>query len=136
MKTWLIPAIGALICWAGWAFLPKLALENIDTKSILIYESLGSLTIALLVLVSIDYKLELDWKASSLAFISGALNILGVLCYLQAITKGKVSLVATISALYPLIVIILAWLFFQESLTLKQFLGLALGLFSIILIAA
>ncbi|WP_353929721.1 EamA family transporter [Okeanomitos corallinicola TIOX110] len=135
MKTWLIPTMGALFCWAGWAFLPKLAIQNIDTKSILIYEALGALTIALLVLVSIDYKLELDWKAGSIAFISGALNILGVLCYLQAIAKGKISLISTISALYPLLVIILAVFFFQESLTLKQFLGLALGLSSIILLA-
>jgi bacterial/archaeal transporter family protein len=134
MKTWLIPTLGAVICWAGWAFLPKIAIQNIGTKSVLIYESLGSLTIALIVLFSIDYKLELDWKAGSIAFISGALNILGVLFYLQAIAKGKISLVSTISALYPLIVIILALLFYQESLTLKQFLGLALGLFSIILL--
>lgn len=135
MKEWLIPTLGAVICWAGWAFLPKIAVQHLNPKSVLIYEVLGGFTIALMILVNLNYKLELDFRASSIAFVSGALNILGVLFYLQAITKGKIALVSTISALYPLLVIILALFFLQESLSLKQFLGLSLGLFSIILLA-
>ncbi|MDJ0615752.1 MAG: DMT family transporter [Calothrix sp. MO_192.B10] len=135
MQEWLIPTLGAVICWAGWAFLPKIAVDYLEPKSVLIYEVLGGLTIALLILVNINYKLELDLKGSSIAFASGALNILGVLFYLQAIAKGKIALVSTISALYPLLVIILALFLLQESLSLKQFFGLSLGLFSIILLA-
>ena len=136
MKEWLIPTLGAVVCWAGWAFLPKIALQHLDAKSILIYEVLGGLTIALLILVNLNYKLELDLKFGSIAFASGMLNILGVLCYLQAISKGKISLVSTISALYPLLVIILAWLFLQESLTAKQFLGAGFAILAIILLTA
>lgn len=136
MKEWLIPSLGAVICWAGWAFLPKIALEHLAPKSILIYEVLGGLTIALLVLVNLNYKLELDLKSGSIAFASGMLNILGVLCYLQAISKGKIALVSTISALYPLLVIILSLLFLQESLTSKQFLGAGFGILAIILLTA
>lgn len=136
MKEWLIPTLGAVICWAGWAFLPKIALQHLDAKSILIYEVLGGLTIALLILVNLNYKLELDLRSSSIAFASGVLNILGVLCYLQAISKGKIALVSTISALYPLLVIILALLFLQESLTSKQFLGAGFGVLAIILLSA
>jgi len=135
MKEWLMPTLGAVICWAGWAFLPKIALQRLDPKSILIYEVLGGLTIGFLVLANINYKLELDLEASSIAFASGALNILGVFCYLQAIAKGKVALVSTISALYPLLVIILAMFFLQESLTSKQFLGAAFGIVAITLLA-
>ena len=133
MKEWLIPTLGAIICWAGWAFLPKIAVQHLEPKSVLIYEALGGLSIALFILI---YQLELNLRASSIAFASGALNILGVLFYLQAITKGKIALVSTVSALYPILVIILALLFLQESLNLKQFIGLTFGLFSIILIAA
>ncbi|NET56702.1 MAG: EamA family transporter [Symploca sp. SIO2E6] len=136
MKEWLIPTLGAVICWAGWAFLPKIAVQHLELKSVLICQVLGGLTIALFILVSSNYQLELNLRASSIAFASGALNILGVLFYLQAITKGKIALVATISALYPLLVIILALLFLQESLSLKQYIGLTFGLFSIILLAA
>lgn len=136
MREWLLPTLGAMICWAGWAFLPKLALKTLEAKNILIYEALGALTIALIILASINYKLEIDWRGSSIAFISGGLNILGVLFYLQAIAKGKIAVVSTISALYPLIVIILALLLLQETVSLKQFLGLGLGLLSIILLAA
>ncbi len=134
MKEWLIPTLGAVICWAGWAFLPKIAVQYLEPKSVLIYEVLGGLTIGLFILASLNYQLEIEFKGISLAFASGALNILGVLFYLQAIAKGKVALVSTISALYPLLVIILALFLLQESLSLKQFFGLSLGLFSIILL--
>ena len=134
MKEWLIPSVGAVVCWAGWAFLPKIALQNLAPKSVLIYEVLGGLTLALIILVSLNYQLELDLRAGGIAFTSGVLNILGVLCYLQAISKGKIAVVSTISALYPLIVIILSWLILQESLTSKQFLGVGFGIFAIILL--
>lgn len=136
MKEWLVPTLGAVICWTGWAFLPKIALQHLEPKSILIYEVLGGLTIALLILVNSNYRLELDLRTSSIAFASGMLNILGVLCYLQAISKGKISLVSTISALYPLLVVILSLLFFQEYLTSKQLLGAGFGILAIILLTA
>ena len=134
MKEWLIPTFAALICWAGWAFLPKIAVQNIEPKSILIYEVLGGLTIAVLILANLKYKLEFDLKGSSIAFASGALNVLGVLFYLQAITRGKIALVSTISALYPLLVTVLAYFLLQESLSLKQFFGLGFGFCSLILL--
>ncbi len=134
MEEWLIPTFGAFICWAGWAFLPKIAIQYLDPKSVLIYEVLGGLTIALFILANLNYKLELDFKGSSIAFASGALNILGVLFYLQAITKGKIALVSTISALYPLLVTVLAWFLLQESLSLKQFFGLSFGFGGLILL--
>lgn len=136
MKEWLIPSVGAVVCWAGWAFLPKIALQNLDPKSILIYEVLGGLALALIILVSLNYQLELDLRAGGIAFTSGVLNILGVLCYLHAISKGKIAVVSTISALYPLIVIILSWLILQESLNSKQFLGVGFGILAIILLTA
>lgn len=136
MKEWLIPSVGAVVFWAGWAFLPKIALQDLEPKSILIYEVLGGLTVGLIILLSINYKLELDLRAGGIAFASGVLNILGVLCYLQAISKGKIAVVSTISALYPLLVIILSWLILQESLTLKQFLGAGFGILAIILLTA
>ena len=136
MQEWLIPSIGAVVCWAGWAFLPKIALQNLDPKSILVYEVLGGLTLALIILISLNYQLELDLRAGGIAFTSGVLNILGVLCYLQAISKGKIAVVSTISALYPLFVIILSWLILQESLTSKQFLGVGFGILAIILLTA
>ena len=136
MKEWLIPTLGAVICWAGWAFLPKIALQHLNAKSTLIYEVLGGLTVGLLILVSLNYKLELDLRSSGIAFASGVLNILGVLCYLQAISKGKIALVSTISALYPLLVIVLSWLVLQESLTSKQFLGVGFGILAIVLLTA
>ncbi|GEM_PF-6711353 len=59
------------------------------------------------------------------------LNFLGVLCYIQAVSKGSVGLVATLSALYPLVVIILAVVVLQETVTVKQAIGMGLALAAI-----
>ena len=135
MREWLIPAIAAVFCWAGWAFLPKISVQYIDSKSVLVYEVLGGLIVGLLVFINLDYKLDLHWKGFTLAILSGMLNIAGVLFYLKAISLGKVSLISTVSSLYPVIVVILAFVFLQESLSFKQIFGLGFGCLSIILLA-
>ena len=67
--------------------------------------------------------------------IAGMLNFLGVLCYIKAVSKGSVGIISTLSALYPLVVIALGLIVLQETLTLKQVMGMGLALVAISLIA-
>ena len=55
---------------------------------------------------------------------------------ITAVSKGPVTLVATVSALYPVVSIALANFFLHETVTLRQGVGIALALLSMILVAA
>ena len=58
----------------------------------------------------------------------------GALFFLYAASKEPISLVAILSALYPVIAVVLAMIFLKESISVKQGLGVALALGSMILI--
>lgn len=135
MKEWLLPTLGAILCWGGWAFLPKLSAEYISTRSAIVYQGLGGSIIALLIFINLSDRLETHPQGAILAAIAGMLNFLGVLCYIQAVSKGSVGVISTLSALYPLVVIALGLIVLQETLTVKQTVGIGFGLVAIALIA-
>lgn len=134
MHHWLMPAAVAFVCWGIWAFFPKLTTRYIDPKSAIIYESIGGLMVALIVLGLIAFKPAADGRGALLAIITGMLGIGGALAYLFAVLKGPVSLISVITALYPILTIALAYFFLHEPISLKQGFGMILGLIAIILI--
>ncbi|MBC6478370.1 MAG: DMT family transporter [Hormoscilla sp. GM7CHS1pb] len=135
MKDWLIPTLGAILCWGGWAFLPKISAEYISDRSAIVYQGLGGAILASLIFLNLNDRLETHPQGAIIAVIAGMLNFLGVLFYIKAVSKGSVAIVSTLSALYPLVVIALASVLLQETLTLKQAIGIGLALVAIALIA-
>lgn len=131
MNGWLWPTLGAIFCWGGWAFLPKLSNQYISAKSAIAYQGLGGAILAALIFVNLGDRLETHPQGAILAIIAGMLNFLGVLCYIKAVSKGPVGLVAPLSALYPLVVIVLAVVVLQETVTVKQAIGMGLALAAI-----
>lgn len=134
MKNWLAPAVVAFICWGIWAFLPKIATQYINPRSVVVYEIVGALIVALIAFVSLGFKVQTHPIGSSLAIIIGALGLGGSLAYLYAVGKGPVSVVSVLTALYPILTITLAYLLLHEPVTLKQGIGMLLALVAIILL--
>ena len=135
MKEWLLPAFGAFVLWGFWSFIPKITTKYISPKSAIIFEVLGGIIIGIIILISLKFKPDLHPKGVLLAISTGLLGFAGAFCFLYAASKGPISLVAVISALYPIIAIVLAIFFLNETITIKQGLGIVLGLGAMILIA-
>ena len=135
MKQWLLPTFGALVLWGFWSFIPKITTKYISPKSAILFEVLGGILLAIIVLISLNFKPDLHPKGVLLAITTGILGFAGALCFLYAASKGPISLVALLSALYPVIAIALAMFFLNESITIKQGLGIVLGLGAMVLIA-
>jgi bacterial/archaeal transporter family protein len=136
VKQWLLPAFGALIVWGFSGFIPKLTIRYIGPKSAMIYESLGVITMALIVLCSLEFKPDIHPRGILLAITSGALAFSGQLLFYHSILRGPVSLIAIFSGLYPIVTVLLAVIFLQEPISLKHGLGIVLGLLSMALIAS
>jgi drug/metabolite transporter (DMT)-like permease len=58
--------------------------------------------------------------------IAGILNMIAGLAYFKGLKEGKVSLVSPIGASFALIIVILSILFFKETLTANQIIGIIL----------
>ncbi|MEW6616219.1 MAG: EamA family transporter [Thermodesulfobacteriota bacterium] len=134
MKQWLIPTFGAFVLWGLWSFIPKITTKYISPKSAILFEVMGGMLVAIIVLFSLKFKPDIHPKGVLLATTTGILGFTGALCFLYAASKGPISLIAVLSALYPVIAIVLAMIFLNESISIKQGLGIVLGLVAMILI--
>lgn len=135
MNDWFMFAMIALIFWGLWAFFPKLATQYIDPKSVLVFSAVGTIIIATTILFLMGFKPEIHIKGITFAIISGLSGALGLLFFFLALSKGKASVIVTMTALYPLITIMLCFLILKEPITLKQGIGILFALTAMILLA-
>lgn len=135
MTGWVLPALGVILAWGLWGFLPKLTTQYLSPRSVMVYEVFGAVFVALLVLASMQFRLEASWRGATLAVMAGAMGIVGALCYVLAMVRGPVALIVTFTALYPILSIGLAWLILGETISIRQGIGIVLGLVAMVLIS-
>ena len=133
MKDWFLLTSMTMVCWGIWGFIPKITTRYINPLSASVYEGIGSAVFALLVFFFLGFKTEVHPKGVSLAFATGVLGMLGALFYLFAMPKGKVSVIATLSALNPVITIGLAYFILKEPISVKEGVGMVFAFIAIVL---
>jgi bacterial/archaeal transporter family protein len=126
-----------ILCWGLWAFLPKLAQRHLgDATSGIIYQYLGSIALVLVLVVSQGRRMPVyDLRGALFAIAAGAAATVGSLFYYRALATVDVSVAAALTALYPSVAILLGLLLLGERLEHRQWLGVALALVSVALIA-
>jgi transporter family protein len=118
MKAWLAYTLLTVFMWGLWGFFPKLASNYISPNSILIFQTIGNLIVASFVLIGINFRPEIHATGITYTVLAGLTGSLGALFFIYSLIRGESSVVITITALYPVITIILSFLFFRESITL------------------
>lgn len=136
MAQWLSAALVALLSFGLWGFFTKITIVYIDSKSALVYQTLGVVIIGLVTLWLMNFKLATNLRGASFGLLTGLTYGIGCLFYFMAATRGKIMTVVTLTALYPLITIILSYFLLREMINMKQWLGILLALLSIYLMAS
>src|SRR3989339_1412317 len=127
MNGWLLPAMCTLVLWGIWGFLPKLTTMYMNPMSAVVFEVVGGMVVAVSVLFVLGFRPELDARGVGYAALTGVVGLLGALGYLIAVKRGKVSVVVTMTALYPVISILLAHFILHETITPKEWVAIALA---------
>lgn len=136
-QSWLIPALLCMAAWGVSRLFPKLATNHIDPKSALAYEVLGEVIAVLLILATLGFvKPMFDFKGSSFAVLAGLFGGAGVYWYLLAADRGNVSQLVGVTALYPVITVLLGVLVLNEPLTAKQIAGVGLAVTAVWLVSS
>ncbi len=133
---WLGMVVLALILWGITGVTQKLSTNNISSRLSLIWFALAFVPIALLLLVSHGLDGKYSVGLVLLAALGGVLNGLGALTAFQAFESGgKASVVVPLMALYPMVTVLLAFIFLNERLSGTQWLGVALALVAGVLLS-
>lgn len=128
MKPWAAYAMMTLIAWGLWGVFSKLASSHTRPRQTLLFQAIGVVAFALLVLVMERFKIQWSPAGFGWSFAAGFINFVGFLAFFAAVEKGKVSTVITLSSLYPLVTIMLSVLFLHETISRREGLGIVFAL--------
>ena len=136
VPPWFWYAVVTLVAWGIVGLLQKLSTNYISAESSLIW-----LVVGFLLLEPLLYPGEavLHYSAWNLtwALLSGVLNAVGAWALFAALKSGgKASIVAPLTALYPLVVIMLVPFILHESITRLQIVGVVCALIAVVLLSA
>lgn len=134
--NWLTASFFALLSFGLWGFFTKLSVVHIDARSALVFQTVGVAVIGMVTLGLMNFKPMLETKGITYAVLTGLAYGVGCLFYFIAASKGKIITVVTLTALYPLITIILAYWLLKETVNLKQCAGIGLAMIAIVLMAS
>jgi bacterial/archaeal transporter family protein len=136
VADWFLPSMVALLLWGGSIFLPKLAVRTLPPLHLAVYSSAFFMLGAVGMLAFYGFELEFDAAGIALAMIIGILGAVAQLMYIFAIRAAPVTYVTVITALYPVVATLLAFILLDEKLTARQAAGILLGICAVILMVA
>jgi transporter family protein len=127
MEGWIVPAVTALVVWGIVGVLQKLGSNRIDASSLLIWVTVGYIVVLPLILWRIA-SWDLSPAALLLGVAAGCVNGLGTWLLFGSLGRGaKASVAIPLTALYPAVTVILAFIFLAERLSPHEWLGVALA---------
>jgi transporter family protein len=141
LPKWLVWSLLTIVLWGTWGLVSKIASAGVDAyMNQLLYT--GGLA-PLMLFVAVTVHREKGEKAINRgtgvfwAFLTGILGGVGNIAFFQALVKGgKASVVAPVTALFPMVTVLLALMFLKEKLGRTQWLGLALAFAAIYMLSA
>lgn len=132
---WFWFAAVTLLSWGVVGLLQKLSTNYISAESSLIWLVVGFLLLEPFFYPGPGVFHYSPWNLA-FALLSGLLNALGAWALFAALKSGgKASIVAPLTALYPVVVIALVPFVLHESITRLQILGVLCSLIAVVLLS-
>jgi bacterial/archaeal transporter family protein len=149
MQTWLYLSLAALLCWGAWGLFANLAARHVDGFSAVVWEVAGAMVVGGLVLVWLLRGSGVALKrggvvfgvATGIAYTAGLVFLflaLGLVARQGGLdTPGaNVHTILVLTALYPVVAVMLNYLILAEPLTARQIIGIAVGLCGIVILTS
>jgi transporter family protein len=127
MEGWIVPAVAALVLWGIVGVLQKLGSNRVGADSLLIWVTAGYVLMLPLILWRSESWI-LSPPAILLGIVAGCVNGLGTWLLFRSLEHGaKASVAVPLTALYPVVTVILAFIFLSERLSPREWLGVLLA---------
>jgi len=137
MAQWVFFSLSAFLLWGVWGLLGKISASYLTSRQLLFYTTLGYVTIFPVIGFLSRKEISNVAGAKGIAFAVGAgvCSCAAYICYYLAISRGEASRIVTITALYPVVTVILAFLILREPMSFQKVVGIVLALSGIVLLA-
>jgi len=138
MPRWLAFSLLTILVWGAWGAVSKIASDGVDADTNQVFFSFGLLPLALVVWCSPRTATGGEGKRIGIgwAFLTGILGGTGNIAFFHALSLGgKASIVSPVTALFPLVTVVLAVTLLHEKLGNAQKAGFVLALVAIYLLS-
>jgi transporter family protein len=129
--AWLPFALLTLLGWGLWGVVQKPLTDRIDVWSIAFLQSGTTLTLGLLFALVRRQSLDPRREGFKFAASAGMMSYLATLGFLVAVDRGSASVVVPLTAMYPVVTIVLGVAILKERLTRAHQIGVVLALAAI-----
>lgn len=139
---WLLWSLVTIVLWGTWGLVSKVASAGMDVYVNQLLYTAGLAPLLLFVAWTVHRRESAAPRQARRigvfwAFLTGILGGVGNIFFFQAlIAGGKASVVAPVTALFPMITVLLALTFLRERLGGRQWVGLMLAFVAIYLLSA
>lgn len=137
MKPWLLYSLAVMGVWGTWGFFARMAARSVTPQNLVLLGAIGGLLMYPIFFAIFHEHLKFNWHNADCyyAVIGGILGTIGALLFFWAISRGEASRVVPITAMYPVITVILAWLFLKEPLTAQKITGIVFAMLGVCLLS-
>lgn len=146
LPLWLFWSLVTIAMWGTWGLVSKIASGGVDAYMNQLLFTVGIAPLLVFVSWKVSKrdrsadpaeKREERAKGVFWAFLTGILGGVGNMAYFEAMVKGgKASVVTPVTALFPMVTVLLALIFLKERLGRVQWVGLGLAFLAIYLLNA
>jgi transporter family protein len=148
LPLWLIWSLVTIVLWGTWGLVSKIASGGMDAYVNQLLYTAGLAPLLAFVAWTVWKRSQTEGGESAekrkarrvgvfWAFLTGILGGVGNLAFFQAmVVGGKASVVSPVTALFPMVTVLLALIFLHERLGKVQWAGLALAFVAIYLLSA
>lgn len=138
LPRWLVFSLLTILVWGVWGAVSKVSSDSIDADTNQVFYTFGLAPLILLAWRASRAKPRSRGHRAGLvwAFVTGILGGTGNIAFFRALGNGgKASIVAPVTALFPLVTVIMAITLLGERIGTAQKIGLGLAVLAIYLLS-
>lgn len=135
IKPWHVYSFTAFAFLGLWGFFSKVTADLVGPRTGVVLQIGGTIVVGIVILFMLDFEVEYDLKGIILSIFGGMFSIGGILLFLYALRYGQSVLVVPMTALYPVVTVVLGYLFLEEELNNLQMIGIALAIVASVLLS-
>lgn len=137
-QTWLLLALGAVLLYGSSQVAQKVSLNDIPASAVVSLSILVAMPISLVCLAPYlvtGALMEVDPVTLAIGLAAATFGQIGYYFYLEAAQRGPISIVGSVTAAYPIMVIVVAIVYLSESPSGVQLAGVLLVTVSMIVLS-
>jgi transporter family protein len=127
IARWFLWTLLAVFCWGIWALVARLIGDGLTASHSQALSTIGILPVLVLLLRSVKSETKTRTRGMALGLVAGLFTCIGNVAYYYVLNSGKAATIVSLTALYPVVTVLLAFIFLRERLNKIQIGGVVLS---------